>query len=53
MSQMDTADAAKMSLNRFWRIENGYVEATAEERAALAGALDASESDAFPEAVAS
>lgn len=52
-SQMDTATEAAMSLNRYWRIENGYVEATSDERAALARVLGVEESEAFPEALAS
>lgn len=51
-SQIDTAMAAKIPEGRYWRIENGYLEPTREERAAIAAALDVSEAEAFPEVTA-
>lgn len=53
LSQMDTAAKAKMGLNRYWRIENGYSEATSDEQAAIAAAFKIPTREAFPEAVAS
>ncbi len=53
LSQMDTAIKAGLALNRYWRIENGYSEATAEEKAALAKAFGVPVNDAFTEAIAS
>lgn len=48
LSQMDTADRARIGVNRYWRIENGYAEAEADERAALARVFGVTESDVFP-----
>ncbi len=48
LSQMDAADKARMGVNRYWRIENGYADATADERAALARVFGVLESDVFP-----
>jgi transcriptional regulator with XRE-family HTH domain len=54
LSQMDTAAKAGIALNRYWRIENGYVEPTDDERDALASkAFDVPVAEAFPESVAS
>lgn len=53
LTQMDTAIKAKVSITRYWKIENGYVEATPEERARLSRVLGVTEADAFPLAVAS
>ncbi len=53
ISQMDTAVKAKISLYRYWQIENGYVEATTVERAALAKVFKVDQVDIFPELVAS
>ena len=53
LSQLDTAIAAAIPQHRYWLIENGYREVNPDERAALARALDASESDLFPQGVAS
>jgi transcriptional regulator with XRE-family HTH domain len=49
MSQMDTAEQAGLSMSRYWRIENGYVEPTSPERAALASALTVDEREIFPQ----
>jgi transcriptional regulator with XRE-family HTH domain len=48
MSQMDAADRARLSLNRYWRIENSYVEPTPEERIALASVFGVAPRDVFP-----
>ena len=48
MSQMDAADKAGLSLNRYWRIENSYVDPTSEERIALASVLAVDVPDVFP-----
>lgn len=53
LTQLDTAARAKVSIARYWKIENGYTEPTSSERAALARALRVEESEAFPQAVAS
>lgn len=53
ISQMDTALKAKMALNRYWRIENGYSEPTPDEQDAIAAVFKVSTREAFPEAVAS
>lgn len=53
LSQMDTAAKAKIGLNRYWRIENGYSEATSNEQVAIAGAFEIPTREAFPEVVAS
>lgn len=45
---MDTAAAARISFNRYWRIENGYAEATEDERAKLARVLSVDVAEAFP-----
>lgn len=52
-TQMDLAAKAKISVGRYWKIENGYVEPTRGERAAIARALKVDASAAFPESVAS
>ena len=38
-SQLDTALKAKITEGRYWRIENGYVVPTEDERARIAAAL--------------
>lgn len=53
LSQMDTAAKAKIGLYRYWQIENGYADATEDERAAIAKVFKAAPEDVFPEAVAS
>lgn len=53
VSQLDTALAANIPQHRYWLIENGYRAPTPKERKAIARALKAQESDAFPEALAS
>ena len=53
LSQMETAAKAKIALYRYWQIENGYAEATEQERAAIAKVLKATPEDVFPEAIAS
>lgn len=52
-TQLDLAAKVGIHINRYWRIENGYLEPTPRERAALARALKADVAVAFPEAVAS
>lgn len=53
LTQLDAARRAGMGITRFWKIENGYIVPSTEERAAIARALRALESEAFPQAVAS
>lgn len=53
LTQLDTAARAKVSITRYWKIENGYTDPTPSERAALSRALRVSEADAFPQPVAS
>lgn len=53
ITQMDAAAKSKIGVTRFWRIENGYAEPTPEERERLAKLFKVSESDVFPQAVAS
>lgn len=53
ISQLDLALEAGVAHHRYWRIENGYSEATKAEKSAIAKALKVQPSDAFPEAVAS
>jgi len=48
LSQMQTASAAQIGFNRYWRIENGYTDPTPEEREALAQALSATVDQLFP-----
>lgn len=48
ITQMDIAIKARMGHNRYWRIENGYVEPTKAERAAFARILKATEAELFP-----
>jgi len=50
-TQMDLAAKTKIGMSRYWKIENGYVEATKRERAALARALKVDVQSAFPEVV--
>ena len=42
-----------MSLDRYWRIENGYTAPTDDEKEAIAAAFNIPPSEAFPEPVAS
>jgi transcriptional regulator with XRE-family HTH domain len=55
ITQLDTAIRAGIGFTRYWKIENGYVVPTDEERADIAKALRVSVDTAFPppEAVAS
>lgn len=52
ISQRDLAKLAEITADRYWRIENDHAEPTAEERAALARALDTTETELFPEPAA-
>lgn len=47
-SQLDTARLIGISRDRLWRIENGYLDATEDERAGLARIFGVSETDLFP-----
>lgn len=47
LSQRDLALRAGISHNRYWEIENGYREASSEERAALAAVLDTCADELF------
>jgi len=51
LSQRDTAIKAKLALDRYWRIENGYAEPTSKEREQLARAFKVEVADV--EAIAS
>lgn len=51
LSQRDTALKAKLALDRYWRIENGYASARPEERDRLARVFEVAVTDVFPEAV--
>jgi transcriptional regulator with XRE-family HTH domain len=51
-SQLETALGAKIPEGRYWRIENGYIEPSSDERAAIAKSLGVSEAEAFPEVTA-
>lgn len=53
LTQLDTAARAKVSITRYWKIENGYTEPTDTERSAIARALRVEVTEAFPTAVAS
>jgi transcriptional regulator with XRE-family HTH domain len=53
LTQLDTATRAGVPMTRYWKIENGYLDPTPEERKAIAKVLRVTESDAFPAAVAS
>jgi transcriptional regulator with XRE-family HTH domain len=48
VTQIDIAARAKIGMTRYWKIENGYIDPTPAERAALARALKVQESEAFP-----
>lgn len=48
ITQMDLALKARISHNRYWRIEAGYVTATDEELARIARALKATPQDVYP-----
>lgn len=48
MSQMQLAEAAGISHNRYWRIEAGHAEPTDNEQRAIASALNVSVAIAFP-----
>jgi transcriptional regulator with XRE-family HTH domain len=48
LSQMDTAEAAGISFNRYWRIEAGYAEPTEQERQHIARVLHVHIDQAFP-----
>lgn len=48
ISQMDLSALAGIKENRYWRIENGYVDPTDTEQALLAEALQTTPSELFP-----
>lgn len=48
ITQLDTAVKAGIVVTRYWKIENGYVEPTADERGKIARALRTSVAEAFP-----
>ena len=52
LSQYQVAHLAGLSTNRYWRIENGWAEATPDEREAIARVLQVEPSAAFPETAA-
>lgn len=45
---MDVAEKARMGVNRFWKIENGYAEADDKERESLAKVFGVAITDVFP-----
>lgn len=49
ISQMALARQCGIPFYRFWKIENGYHEPNARDRAALAAYFGVPESDIFPE----
>lgn len=51
LTQMRTARASGLDINRYWRIENGEVDPTPDEQKAIAKALKAKVADLFSEAV--
>lgn len=51
LSQIETAQRAKLSESRYWRIENGYDTPTPEERETIAKVLRMPAADLFPEQV--
>lgn len=53
LSQLETATLSGISMNRYWRIENGYAQATTDEQDALAKVFAVEREHAFPAAVAS
>lgn len=48
-TQWETADLAEIARHRYWRIEQGDLEATADDRAALARVFGVPADDLFPE----
>lgn len=52
ISQYELAFRTDIKLYRYWRIEQGYVEATPAEKKRLAKALKATVEDAWPESQA-
>ncbi len=48
LTQLDAAARARMGVTRFWKIENGYLNPSEADRAAIAKALQVSEVEAFP-----
>jgi|KBSSwiStaDraftv2_1062776.scaffolds.fasta_scaffold2057168_2 transcriptional regulator with XRE-family HTH domain len=52
LSQLDLAVKAGIKEYRYWRIENGYVIPTDDERAAIAKALKVTIAEVWPEPVA-
>jgi len=48
LSQKRLAQAAGISFDRYFRIENEYTEPTTEERASLAAALEVAQDVVFP-----
>lgn len=53
LNQFDAARKARISFNRYCRIELGQAEPTPKERERIARVLKADEADLFPAAVAS
>lgn len=52
ISQMDAAAHLGMSRDRFWKIENGFIEPTEDEERALARLFKVQLEEIFPDAVA-
>lgn len=52
-SQIDTARLAGMTKDRFWRIENGYLDPTDDERGVFARIFNVEPSAIFPSSPAS
>ena len=48
ISQLELASQLGWKLGRLWKIEHGYLEATAEERAALARFFNVTEDAIWP-----
>lgn len=50
LSQRETADAAGLSLNRYWLIENGHAKPTDVEQCSIAAVFQAPVKQLFPSA---
>lgn len=50
-NQLDTAKRTRLSQTKYWRIENGYAEATPQERQRLARVFKVSVDEVFPPSV--
>lgn len=51
LSQMDVAAKSRMPARRYWEIENGYREATDDEKGLIAAVLRTTADEAFGESL--